>query len=131
MKIRKIAAIALLGTLTFSGASAILPTLINPQLEVAQASGLTFSPNKNRYPRLEYLTIEGRFAPYAAVQVSQVYTHETLRRDITDNLGHAYADANGVVRFQYQVPGDPMKDNVRVVMRCHNNSQQARIPIGR
>ena len=123
---------ALAATVLLSSIAAIAPTFINPEAssQVAQAAELQLRPNQDRYARATVVQVRGRFSPNETVKIYQIYTHEKTRQDVKEELKTMQASERGTVQFDYQIPGEGFKDNVRIVMEGGGRSQAIRIPIG-
>ena len=123
---------ALAATVLLSSLGAIAPIFINPEAssQVAQAAGLQLRPTQNRYARETAVQVSGRFSPNETIKVHQIYTHEQTRQEVKEELATMQASKRGVIQFDYRIPGEGFKDNLRIVMEGGGRSQVIRIPLG-
>jgi hypothetical protein len=126
-----LATAVLVGSVGFVASSPVKAQSTSQATQAAKlaATKLTLTPNQRQYLRGGTVQVTGRFSPNESVEIFQIFTHERTQKDVLESVTTLRADARGVVKFNYRIPGDPLKDNLRVFMEGAQRSPNVRIPL--
>lgn len=121
-------AAAILSPIAELTTSSFLPSVV---AQAANANQLQMTPQKRFYVRGEEVQLVGRFKANAPVRIIETYQDERTRRNVQQVLLETKANSEGLVSFNYRLPSETFKDNVRITLQGPGRSYNVRIPIGR